>query len=395
MKGYRGSKLIDVRRRPPRVFRAHVDFVEVLVEPPVVFTVLLHHIAGNPLSEFEHGELVAQPTLTVAVHNVRERARREDFIDGMAVQFFAGFGARVEMRDAEADAVRIARLEVIAALHDRRAGADHIVEDDHVLAFQIIQADFALVAERDAHGAFAAADLAHDDALALRELKRVPDGVHERGSTLVRGDDDEVVAVLTRLDEIGILDVVRVNVRRDQIMEVSFENIGEELLHLDAVVMNGNDRIHPGSLEELRVKEGSERLAVKLAEVGDVTVLLQFAEAVRTAVLSTVKEVGFNEDHAVRAIVLRRAGEDAGAHREVIAAAFVSGPGAEEHDLAVETLADVLLIVNVEHVTGAEFRIGERLERHRIGNIVPEPDILCNVNGERIVGKCSSHYESV
>ena len=395
MKGYRGSKSIDVRRRPPRIFRAHVDFVEVLVEPSVVFAILLHHIAGNPLSELKHGELVAQPALAVTVHNVRERARREDFIDGMAVQLFTGFCARVEMRDAEADAVRVARLEVIAALHDRRAGADHIVEDDHVLAFQIIQADFALVAERDAHGAFAAADLAHDDAFALRELERVPDGVHERGRALVRGDDDEVVAVLARLDEVGILDVVRIDVRRNQVVEVTFENIGEELLHLDAVVVDGDNRVHAGSLEELRVKKGSERLAVKLAEVGNVTVLLKFAEAVRTAVLGTVKEIGFDEDHAVCAIVLRRTGEDAGAHREVIAAAFVSGYGAEEHDLAVETLADVLLVVNIEHVTGAEFRIGERFERHRIGNIVPEPDILCNVNGERIVGKCSSHYESV
>ena len=57
----------------------------------------------------------------------------------------------------------------------------------------------------------------------------------------------------------------------------------------------------------------------------------------------------------------------------------------------METLADVLLTVNIEHVTGVEFRIGERFERiHRIGNIVLEPDIFCNVNGKRIVGKCSS-----
>ena len=98
-------------------------------------------MAGNPLAELEHGELLAQASLAVTVHDVRERRGREDFVDGVAVQLFASFGTGMEVSHAEAHAVRVALLDVFAALHDRRTGTDHVVEHDHVLAFDFFDAD--------------------------------------------------------------------------------------------------------------------------------------------------------------------------------------------------------------------------------------------------------------
>ena len=78
---------------------------------------------------------MTQTTLAVAVHNIRESVRRQNFVDSRAVQLFAGFWARIEMRNAETNAVGFSCFLVIAAANNRRTGANHIVEDDDIFAF--------------------------------------------------------------------------------------------------------------------------------------------------------------------------------------------------------------------------------------------------------------------
>ena len=140
----------------------------------------------------------------------------------------------------------------------------------------------------------ASTDLVHNDALAFRELESVEHGVHERTCALVRGDDHEVVAVLAGLHKVAVLDVVGVNVRRDQVVEVAFENFVEEVLHLDAVVVAGDNGIDASSLQKLGVEEARECLAVELLEVDVRAILFEFTDAVRAAILGAVEEVRFN-----------------------------------------------------------------------------------------------------
>lgn len=353
-------------------------------------------MAGNPLAELKHGEFLAEAALAVAVHDVRESRGREDFVDGVAVQLFTGFGTGVEVRDAEADAVRVTLLDVFAALHNRRTGADHVVEHDYVLAFDFFDADVAeFRVEGHADFTFAGTDLVHHHTLAFRELESVVDGVHERASTLVRGDDHEVVAVLASLNKVAVLDVVGVHVGRNQVVEVTFENVVEEVLHLDAVVVAGHDGIDTGFFEEFGVEEARECLAIELLEVRDATVLFKVANAVRAAVLGAVEEVRFNENDLFGTVILSGAGQDAVAHGVVVTAAFVVRNGANQDNLAFQTVADMFHVFRVQHVAGAEFGVGESLQGDHVGNIFTEADVLGHVDGERVIGEVTGHDKTI
>ena len=272
-------------RRPTRVLGGHVDLVEVLLETSVVETVHLHHVAGNPLAELHHSELLAEAALAVAVHDVRERRSREDFVDSRAVELFAGLGARVEVRHAEAHAVRVALLDMFAALHNRRTRTHHVVEHDHVLALDFLDADIGeFRVERHADFAFARTDLVHHHALAFRQLESVEHGVHERACALVRRNDDEIVAVLASLNKVAVLDVVGIDVGRNQVVEMTFENFVEEVLHLDAVVVDSHHGIDTSLLQEFGIEKARKCLAVKLLEVDIRAILFKFANAVRAKI---------------------------------------------------------------------------------------------------------------
>ena len=277
-------------RRPTRVLGGHIDLVEVLLETAVVHAVHLHYMTSNPLAELEHRELLAEAALAVTVHDIRERGSRENFVDGGAVELFASFCTGVEVRHAEAYAVRVALLDVFAALHNRCTGTDHVIEHDHVLTFNFFDADVGeFRVEGHRNFAFTRTNLVHHHALAFRELESIVHGVHERACALVRGNDHEVVAVLTGLNKVAVLDVVGVNVGRNEVVEMTFENFVEEVLHLDAVVVASHNGIDTGSLQKLGVKEARESLAVKLLEVDIRAILFEFADAVRTAVLGATR----------------------------------------------------------------------------------------------------------
>ena len=353
-------------------------------------------MAGNPLAELHHSELLAEAALAVAVHDVRKSRSREDFVDSRAVELFAGLGARVEVRHAEAHAVRVALLDVLAALHDGRTRTHHVVEHDHVLALDFFDADIGeFRVEGHADFTFASTDLVHNDALAFRELESIEHGVHERACTLVRGDNHEIVAVLTGLDKVAVLDVVGVNVRRDQVVEVAFENFVEEVLHLDAVVVASDNGIDTGGLQKLGVKEARESLTVELFKVDIRAVLFEFANAVRAAVLGAVEEVRFNQHDLFGTVVLGGASEDAVAHSVVVAAAFVVRNRANQDNLAFKTIADMFHVGHIQHVAGAEFGVGESLQGDHVGDIFTEADVLRHVDGKRIIGKVTGHDKTI
>ena len=390
------QQILEECRRPTRVLRGHIDFVEVLLEASVVHAVHLHHVACNPLAELQDGELFAEAALAVAVHDIRERGGRENFVDGRAVELFAGFGTRVEVRHAKAHAVGVPLLDMFAALHNRRTRADHVVEHDYVLAFDFFDADVRKFrVERHRDFAFARADLVHNDALAFRELESVEHGVHERACALVRGDNHEVVAVLACLDKVAVLDVVGIDIRRNQVVEVAFENFVEEVLHLDAVVVASDNGIDTSSLQKLGVKEARERLAVELLEVDIRAVLFEFANAVRAAVLGAIEEVRFNQHDLFGTVILGGASEDAVAHSVVVAAAFVVRNRANQDNLAFEAIADMFHVGNIQHIAGAEFGVGESLQGDHVGDIFTEADVLCHVDGKRIIGKVAGHDKTI
>ena len=353
-------------------------------------------MAGNPLAELHHGELLAEAALAVAVHDVREGGCREDFVDGRAVELFAGLGARVEVRHAEAHAVRVALLDMLAALHDGRTRTHHVVEHDHVLALDFLDADVGKFrVEGHADFTFAGTDLVHHHALAFRQVERLVDGVHERACALVRGNDHQVVAVLARLHEVAVLDVVGVDVGRDEVVEVTFENFAEEVLHLDAVVVHRHHGIHTGLLQKFGVEEAREGLAVELLQVDVRAVLLERANAVRATVLCAVEQVGFHEHHLLGTVVLRGAGQNAVAHGVVVTAAFVVRDRANQHDLALEATADMLHVVHIQHVAGAEFGVGEGLQGDHVGDVFTEADVLGHVDGERVIGEVAGHDKTI
>ena len=390
------QQILEECRRPTRVLRGHIDFVEVLLETSVVHAVHLHHVASNPLAELQDGKLLAEAALAVAVHDIRERRGREDFVNRRAVELFTGFGTGMEGRHAEANAVRVALLDMFAALNNRRTGADHVVEHNHVLAFDFFDADVRKFrVERHADFAFARADLVHHHALAFRELESVEHGVHERTCALVRGDNHEVVAVLAGLHEVVVLDVVGIDIRRNQVVEVAFENFVKEVLHLDAVVVASDNGIDTGGLQKLGVEEARECLAVKFFEVDIRAILFEFADAVRAAVLGAVEEVRFNQHDLFGTVVLGGASEDAVAHGVVVAAAFVVRNRANQDNLAFEAIADMFHVGNIQHVAGAEFGVGESLQGDHVGDIFTEADVLRHVDGKWVIGKVAGHDKTI
>ncbi len=335
-------------RRPTRVLRGHIDLVEVLLEAAIVHAVHLHHVASNPLAELQDSELLTEAALAVTVHDIRERRGREDFIDSRAVELFAGFGTGVEVRNTEADAVRVALLDVLAALHDGGTRTHHVVEHNHVLTLDFFDADVGeFRVERHADFAFACTNLVHHHAFAFRQLESVEHGVHERACALVRRNDDEVVAVLACLNKVAVLDVVGIDVGRNQVVEMTFENFAEEVLNLDAVVVDSHHGIDTSLLQEFGVEEARECLAVKLLEVNIRAILFKFANAVRAAVLGAIEKVRFHEHDLFGTVVLCGAGQNTVAHGVVIAATFMVRNRANQDNLAFETAADMVHIVHV------------------------------------------------
>ena len=187
-----------------------------------------------------------------------------------------------------------------------------------------------------------------------------------------------------------------VDVGRDQVVEVVFaEDFSKELLHLDAVVVNGDHGIDAGGLQKLGVKEAREGLAIELLEVDIRTVLFEFADAVGASVLSAVEQVGFNKHHLLGTVVLGGTGQNAVTHGVVVTAAFMVRNRANQHDLAFQAAADMFHIVHVQHVAGAEFGVCEGLQGDHVGNIFTESDVLGHVDGKRIIGEVAGHDKTI
>lgn len=390
------ARLLEEHRRPTRVLGTHVNLVEVAFEAAIVHAVHLHHMAGNPLAEFKNGEFLAETALAVAVHDIRESRGREDFVNSRAVELFTGFGAGMEVRDTEADAVGISLLDVFAALHNRRTGADHVVKHNHILTLNFFDADVTeFRVEGHADFTFAGTDLVHHHALAFRKLECIVNSVHERASALIRGDNHEVVAILAGLNKVAVLDVVSINIGRNQVVEVTFENVVKEVLNLDRVVVASDHGIDTGFLQKFGVEEAREGLAIELLQVRDATVFFKVANAMRAAVLGAVEEVRFNENDLFGTIILSSASQDAVAHSIVVTAAFVVRNGANQDYLAFQTVADMFHVFRVQHIAGAEFGVGESLQGDHVGNIFTEADVLSHVNSKRVVGEVTSHDKTI
>ncbi len=187
-----------------------------------------------------------------------------------------------------------------------------------------------------------------------------------------------------------------IDVGRNQVVEIVLaEDVGKQVLHLDAVVVHGHHGIDTGLLQEFGIEEAREGLAIELLEVDIRTVLFEFADAVGASVLSAVEQVGFNKHHLLGTIVLRGAGQDAVAHGVVVTAAFMVRNRANQHDLTFQTAADMFHVVHVQHVARAEFGVGEGLQGDHVGDVFTDSDVLRHVDGERIIGKVSGHDKTI
>ena len=186
-----------------------------------------------------------------------------------------------------------------------------------------------------------------------------------------------------------------IHIRRDEVVEVALENFTEEVLHLDAVVVDRHHGIHAGLLEEFGIEEAREGLAVELLQVDVGAVFLERANAVRTAVLGAVEQVGFDEHHLLGTVVLGGAGQNAVAHGVVVAAAFVVRNRANQNNLAFQTLADMLHVVHVQHIAGAEFGVGEGLQGDHVGDVFTEANVLGHVDGKRVIGEVAGHDKTI
>ena len=303
----------------------------------------------------------------------------------------------MEVGHAEAHAVGIPLLDVFAALHDRCTGADHVVEHDHVLAFDFFDADVGKFRiESHADFTFAGTDLVHHHALAFWQAQGFVDGVHEGACALVRRDNHQVVTVLAGLHKIAVLDVVGVDVRGNQIVEIILaENVGEKVLHLHAVVVHRHHGIHARGLEELGIQEAGESLSVKFLEVNIRAVLFQFAYAVGAAILGAVEQVRFNQDNLFGSVVLGGTGQNAVTHGVIVTAAFVVRDRANQDNLAFQATADMFHIVHVQTVAGAEFGVCKGLQGDHVGNIFTKTDVLGHVDGKGVVGEVTGHDKTI
>src|SRR5947208_2444538 len=81
---------VAVRRAPARVFRGHVDRVEILFEFARVPAHVLEQEARDPFFDFEHDQLFTQTPLGIAVEDGGNGVEGQDLVDVRRVQVFPG-----------------------------------------------------------------------------------------------------------------------------------------------------------------------------------------------------------------------------------------------------------------------------------------------------------------
>ena len=229
--------------------------------------------------------------------------------------------AGVEVRDREHDAARLHPLQELARPHDGRPGAHHVVEQHDVAALDLVERGIALGVERDLDVALTGALLVEHDELRVGQAEVFVHAGDEVASALVGSAQREAGRSLPAVDHVRLQQIVDIDVVRDQVVEPTLEDLRELVLHRRRVVVNGDDPVDAGEREQLGVEARRERLTVELLAVVDIAFERHRALVEAwTAVLGRVVEVGFDEHDRLGAVVLRGAGDQQVAHREVVAA---------------------------------------------------------------------------
>ena len=101
------------------------------------------------------------------------------------------------------------------------------------------------------------------------------------------------------------LQVVSVKLIGNEVVKAIFEDVGEDPLYGATVVMDGDDPVNSGYVQQLRVELPRKGLAVEFFEVVDITIEVRFPKVrVGAPILGTVEEVGLYKDHLARAVFL-------------------------------------------------------------------------------------------
>ena len=160
--------------------------------------------------------------------------------------------------------------------------------------------------------------------------------------------------------------------------------------------MDGEDIVHAGRRQQLRVQVGREGLAIELLVVlgvADERDASEFGSC--AAVLGAVEEVGLDEDDALGAIVLGGAGHEEVAHGPGVARQETAAGGDDDDGLAVKGVPDVVEVVLVGDEARTEFRVGEVLVGDEIGDFGLLPHVMRDIACEGIITHDTYHNDIV
>lgn len=289
------------------------------------------------------------------------------------------------MAHAEQHASRVAAAERLARFHDRRARAHHVVEDDDVFAGETFERDGRIGGHLDLDAPLARAF--------FRELADAGFGqrdgrVHlldELDGAFVGSAEHEPRAAVASLDDVGAREVVGVELDGHQVLEIAAERRAEDVLHRMRMVVHRDHRVDARHLEQLRVEQRAEGLAVELAEifrvarVGRAPVL-----GPRPTVLRGVKKIGLDEDDLGRAVVLGRSCDQEIALRQRLSAVLTALDGDDDDRRALEPSTDVGQVGFVAQKARAELAVREVFERNDVRQIGGLAERVADIDGERV-----------
>ena len=113
------------------------------------------------------------------------------------------------------------------------------------------------------------------------------------------------------------MQIIGVQVVRDQIVKSSFEYLGELSLDSHRVVVHRDDSVNTCEPEHLGIEPRRERLAIELLQILDVAIEMGSALAVpRPPILCAIEEIGLDEHYRCRTIVLGCSGDEQVPHRK-------------------------------------------------------------------------------
>ena len=283
---------------PAEILGRHVDRVEAVVHLWLRELKDAAEVEREPLFDFEHDHLFAQAPLDVAVEHGGDRVQRENLVDGGVGHLHAAFLAGIKVGEGKHRLVGVDRLQELTGLHDGGSRAHHVVEQHDIVALDLFEGPFALFVDLDRHLAFAGALFVEHHKLGFAQVEPLAHLLDEFAGAFVWSAEGESLAVCAIFHDVGVEQVIDVDVVGDDVVELPFEDVGEHLLHRVRVIVHGEHAIDPGQLEHLGVELGGEQLPVEFLEVVLVALEMGLAEIEpRPPILGAVIEIGFYEDH--------------------------------------------------------------------------------------------------